>query len=210
MRRSWIWASAVLIAVAGCAGATDRVPSSAAAASWGTRIDAILADAREGGAGERQLEVLREARRTGSLSYDTTVDLVRDTFGCFEASGIGYEEQPAEERAPGWKVVRYSFRAEAPGLSESHVKTLADACMAEHSMYAEFVLQDVGLHQDARDRRMRAELPTILACLAENGVRMDADATLDEIRRATLELLNATADLTEPAACWDDLATTPS
>lgn len=198
------------VGVAGCGTTDEDAATSAAGTSWELALDAILEDARAGGAGQRQIEVLEAARAAGALEYETVVDLTHDTFACFEAAGIDYQEYPGEERVPGWTIVRYSFSAEAPGLTEPQVMALADACMAEHSMFAEFVLQDAALHQEVRDERMRAELPTILACLADNGVQVDADATLDEVRLAALELLNATADSAEPAVCWDDLATAPN
>jgi hypothetical protein len=198
------------VGAAGCGTADEDVATSAAGTSWELALDAILEDARAGGAGQRQIEVLETARAAGSLEYETVVDLTHDTFACFEAAGIGYRELPGWERAPGWTIVQYSFSAEAPGLTEAQVLALADACMAEHSRFAEFVLQDAALHQEARDERMRAHLPTILACLADNGVHVDADATLDEVRLAALELLNATADFPETVACWDDLATAPN
>ena len=49
----------------------------------------------------------------------------------------------------------------------------------------------------------------MLACLRDNGVVMDDGATLDEVRMAALDLLNATADSPQTVTCYSDLATTP-
>jgi len=96
-----------------------------------------------------------------------------------------------------------------PGLSEDLVKQVTDACMAKHSMYAEFALQDPLLHQEVRDAHLREQLSVVLACLREHGVVVDEDAALDQVRLAALDLLNATADSAQTVACYSDLATTP-
>lgn len=170
---------------------------------------AVLEDAVAGGAGSRQLEVLEAAAETGSIAYEDVVALIHDTFSCFEGAGIGYVENPPTERVPGWLVPSYAFDAEVPGLTESQVLALADACMVEHSMFTEFALQDPVLHQEVRDAHLREQLPEVLACLRENGVAVDEDATPDEVRVAALDLLNATADAAETVTCYGDLATSP-
>lgn len=167
----------------------------------------MLADAVAGGAGTRQVEVLEAAVERGSIEYEDVVPLIQDTFACLADAGIGYTEDPPAEWVPGWKVASYSFDAEGAGLTEDQVKTLADACMAEHSMYAEFALQDPLVHQEVRDEHLRAQLPVVLACLREHGVVVDDEASLDQVRLAALDLLNATADSAQTVTCYSDLAT---
>lgn len=193
------------------ATATNPADSETAAASAGAgeRLAAVLAEAQAGGAGARQVAVLQAAVRSGSIEYEDVVPLIGDTFACLADAGIGYTENPPTEWVPGWKVASYSFDAEAPGLTADQVKERADACMTEHSKYAEFALQDPVVHQQVRDAYLREQLPTVLACLRDNGVVMDDGATLDEVRMAALDLLNATADSPQTVTCYSDLATTP-
>lgn len=197
------------------ATATQPVDAETAAATASAssgareRLAAVLAEAQAGGAGARQVAVLEAAVQGGSIEYEDVVPLIGDTFACLTDAGIGYTQNPPTEWVPGWKVASYAFDAEAPGLTEDQVKERADACMTEHSKYAEFALQDPLVHQEVRDAYLRAQLPVVLACLRDNGVVVADNATLDQVRRAALDLLNATADSTQPVTCYSDLATTP-
>lgn len=167
-----------------------------------------LARAQEGGASEQQLAVLERAVATGELPFADVNSLVYDTFECLTASGIAFVEDEPREIVPGGpKVPTYSFSAEADGLSPDQVLQLADACIEKHSGYAEQALQDTELYQELRDRRMTQELPMVLECLKENGVTIDANAPLDEVRIAVLTLLNETTDATSgrgSVLCYDD------
>lgn len=162
-----------------------------------------LAQAEAGGAGEAQLAVLRAAERTGEIDFDTVLGLVERSLACMERSGISSETPEPHELLPGHAIPAYSFAATAEGMTEDEVLEAADACLYEHSYWAEAALADPRGFPDAYDAALREDLPDVLACLEENGAEVDDDATLEEVRVAAAELtvrqLEAGDD--EPVEC---------
>lgn len=171
-------------------------------------ISAMFSDyadqAESGGAGESQLRVLREAERTGAIDFDTVNALVQESFACMERSGISHEDSVPHELLPGHAVPAYGFAATAEGMTEDEVLAAADACLYEHSYWAEAALADPRGFPEAYDAQLREDLPGVLACLKENGVRVDDDATLEEVREAsatfTIKQLKSN-NVDEPVEC---------
>lgn len=171
-------------------------------------VSAMFADyvdqAESGGAGEPQLRVLREAERTGEIDFDTVNALVQKSLACMERSGISHKEPVRHELLPGHAIPAYSFAATAEGMTEDEVLAAADACLYEHSYWAEAALGDPRGFPEAYDAQLREDLPGVLACLKENGVRVDDDATLEEVRQASAELTMKqleSNDIDDPVEC---------
>ncbi len=198
-------AFALLLLASGCGEPDEPGPSPSGDQQAMAVMGEYLEMAQAGGGGQHQIEVLEEAARTGALTYDDVVVLVQETFSCMDEAGIGHALHPAWERVPGWRVIAYSFDAEVPGLTEDQVSALAEECMDRHSKYAEFALHDTRLVQELRDNYMREQLPTILTCLEDNGVTIEPEATLDEIRRAVFDLMVATSQGPDPKECYEDV-----
>lgn len=196
-RRAGVVMSAFVLV--GCsAGASPAEPSATSDPIFAEH----LAQAEAGAAGERQVEVLREAARTGELTFEAVNDLVQESFECMAAAGIGHEEWEPYEVVPGYRWPAYSWQTTVAGMSDEQATTIGDACLYEHSYYAEMALQDRRNYAHLLDAQMRRDMPEILACLEENGVRMDSDATLDEIRQAAIELGGETTAVSEEDAVW--------
>lgn len=148
--------------------------------------------AESNGAGQPQIDVLRAAEQSGELTFEAVSALVEASFACMAEAGISHEEQAPREIVSGRLKPVYNFSATAEGMTEDEVLDAADACLDEHSFWAEMALGDPRLYRDELDAELRAQLPTVLACLTENDVEVPADAELDEVRQASLDLALAT------------------
>lgn len=134
----------------------------------------------EGFASEKQLEALRAAEAAGEMSYAELEELLQDSFACIEDSSAGgYVRLSDLERAPGVYEPNYALRPPVEA---------ADACVREHSLYAEFAYQNQPIMAEAWDRAIEEARPQILACLREGGVQIDDDATTDELFQASEDL----------------------
>jgi len=201
-------AGAVLVAALATGCAADDGDRSVGGEGSIVTVAAMFADyvdqAESGGAGEPQLAVLREAERTLRIDYETVDALVQESFACMERSGISHEDSVRHELLPGHAIPAYSFAATAEGMTQDEVLAAADACLYEHSYWAEAALADPRGFPEAYDAQLRKDLPDVLACLAENGVTVDDDATLEEVRVASAELTIKqveSKDAADPVQC---------
>ncbi|WP_448630893.1 hypothetical protein [Cellulomonas soli] len=182
------------LVVGACSGEgqeSSASPSSAAAAVYAEYLE----QAERGGAGAEQLAVLGDAVVTGELTFEAVNELVQAAFACMADAGIGHEEWEPKEVVPGYLIPAYSFDGEAEGMSEDETLAVADACLAEHSFWAEGARADTRSYQDRWDAHVAERLPLIVACLEEHGVQVDPDATTDEVFQAAEQLVAETSHI---------------
>lgn len=195
--------AAFVVGLGACAS-TDSGPGPEATVA--AVYSELIEQAEAGGAGDAQLEALREAERTGELSFETVNGLVQESLDCMAGAGISSEWWEPSEPVPGYKAPAYSFSATADGMTEDQTLAIADGCLYEHSYWAEMGRRDPRAFREEFDEQLREELPRVLECLTEHGVEVDDDATLDEIRQASAELSIETIEATDgegEVACTD-------
>lgn len=188
--------------LAGCSGGDAGSSPSPEPAENSRYFATYLDEATTYGADQQQIDVLADAVSTGVLTFESVMELTRKTFACFTEHGIEYTENDPHELGIGYFMPSYSFSAQAPGLTLDETTEAADECINGYSYWASIALQDSRVIGEARDARMRRDLPTILECLRDNGVSLPDEATLDEIRTAVGSLAMEGA-----ASCYDDWQT---
>lgn len=183
---------------------SDAQPTAPTPSSLASSVIALhLEEAVESGrSGDEQIAVLERGVQTGRISYEDLTELTRATFDCFTESGIDYIENDPEEIGAGYYLPSYSWAAQIPGRTDDEVQALGDACIDRYSYWVSAAYQHDLVAGEARDARMRRDLPTVMECLRENGVDVPDDATLDEVRQHVRELVQAT----ETVVCYDDFA----
>lgn len=197
--RIWRQAAAAVgsVAIALVAGscsrdsATSASPSSAAAVVYGEYLE----QAKRGEAGDEQLAVLSDAATSGELTFEAVNGLVQSAFECMADSGISHEEWEPREVVPGYLIPAYSFSGKADGMSEDETLAVADACLERYSYWAEGARADTRSYQDLWDAHVAERLPLVVACLEDHGVRVDPDATTDEVFQAAESLVEETSQI---------------
>lgn len=155
-------------------------------------FERYLAQARIAEASPEQIAVLESAVDAGEISYRQLAELTEHTISCLEDAGVSVIREPDLEPAPGFRV---------PAYGHGEPLAVADACINHNSFFAAMAYIGQPSYIELRDAALEAERPAVLACLRENGVEIDDDATLDEIRQGAQEVLSETAGAGEEVFC---------
>lgn len=186
----------VLGATAACSVAKPA-PSPSPKSSVVSSFDEALYNAkRDDNVSRTQLAALETAAVSDAMSYEQISVLLEDTFKCFDESGVDYRRTGDFEKVPGFKMPTYSF---------GEPLAVAEACQKRFSEYAFEAYQAQPRVGELSDAALGAEKSQVITCLRAHGVTIEDDATLDEIRRASATLLQATSKSSEGVFCTRNL-----
>ncbi len=177
-----------LIVLAGCSRGLP--PDDASMSSWMYGVDLQISGAEAAGAAPEQLKVLHQIRDTGEITWAEVDSAMQETFRCFEAAGIEYQVDNAVGYN-GLKEPGYSFSA---GTADpATFMEVGDRCIAQHSKFIEaaYTLRPEAVEAD--NRYLETLKPALIACLEDNGVAVDKEATFDELARLAYQLYGPVA-----------------
>jgi len=167
-------------------GLTDSASSTE---TFDQRIVAVIEDAQENGASERQIEALRVAQEQGYVSFDIARDAALASIDCMARSGV---DATYSERDDGSGVKIPTFVASLAGGNQDAISAIVDSCSRTEEAWVSKMYQLQPSTQNARDENLTRALPAIRQCLIENGVTVQADASRDEVVQAAIELSRET------------------
>jgi hypothetical protein len=170
-----------LVPLTACSASGPTVASSSTAAVTGNVFASVLGNAHAASVSDAQIVALEKAAKSGEMSYADVSALVEDMYRCFDAGGVQYLRDPDREPFPGFKVPSF-------GYADAQL-AVADACQEKHAYYALYAYQNQPRAAELSDAALEAERPQVIACLRKNGVVVDDDATLDELRLASWDLI---------------------
>lgn len=198
--------AAVLVALALTLCACDGTEAATQESGTATVFFADIADeARAAGSSEAQIKVLEEASELGSLDYATLAALLEESFQCLEGVGAVVDNQGPQQDATGMPQPVY-FTQTPSGLTYEEFLPVYEECLAKYSGFAERAYQLQPAARDAYDNILTRDRPMVEECLRENGVTVDPEATLDELRLAVVELYFATnTETVEGVMCYENL-----
>lgn len=149
----------------------------------------LAAEAEQAGASEIQQEALTHAAESGELSIAVVTSLYQPYFDCVaELGGVG-EVFGTVEVAPGVVVPDYRVGF-APEIYESggvELETAVRACEQRHVGFVWQALYMQPVAVEARGSAMMDQLPAIRECVAEIGITLPEDASLDDVLHALAE-----------------------
>lgn len=179
--RAWRWATlAALIAIGGCA----QEPASTEEDSTGAQ--AVIAEARAGGASEEQIAILEKGEIPSFEDYEAAV---ARSLACIRDAGI--HTQAPQEVEQGVTKLAYGYGISSPGRTDAQTDEIAQACISEHSLWVEMAWMDQPLSREWADEQRESERPTLVACLEAFGVTVDESLTTAEVDQLFHELLVA-------------------
>jgi len=135
--------------------------------------------------------------RGEEISYSQLASLLPDLRNCLEDAGLAFIDAGASENASGLLLPDYSYGDATAALGAEQLAAVGNACEQTHFSFALDAYVNQPSSRALADARVREQLPHILACLSENGVSVEPDAPLDEIRMAVLALRAETAEATD-------------
>lgn len=186
---------ALLGTLVGCAARED-VPDERNARN--REFFAHAADQAESqGANAEQVEVLREAARTGELTGAMIMPLFEPYFQCLHDNGGGEGEIFGTlELAPGIEIPSYRVKVSEGDviLTEDDINRLSDVeaeCSNTYMGHAWKAIQLQPSTMEAWEQDFDRRRPHIMDCLADNGHTVDEDATHNEIIDAATQVMDA-------------------
>lgn len=150
-------------------------------------LAALISEAKAGGASEAQLATLRSYVPGSPVPFDVLRAAYDRTFACLDNAGVPYGEVSTYVDGAGYSRITYGIY-EAPGLTDEQTQRIAAECQFGESIYVDQLYIEQPGYVEAADRAFAAARPSILACLRDNGVDIDDDATRSELVSATFTL----------------------
>ena len=121
------------------------------------------------------------------MPFEVVRDAYDRMFACFDASGVPYSGPRTYVDDTGFPMITY-VTYDVAGMSEDEMSRVTRACVTRESEFIEQLYQSQPSYIEAADRAWDQALPQILACLRDNGVVIDDDATRSEVVYAVLTL----------------------
>ena len=170
-----------VVAISACAG-DGRSPQDVPGGSPWQGATQIIDEATHGGASAEQVEILEQANRTGSITYDQYSAAVDRSLRCIREAGLPVPRDEVVEQG-GIKLRLYVKTGDDSGPSP-----VAEACVKKHSWYVELAYQVQPSSVEAASRFFERYRQPLLDCLSSHDVAVDPDMTKDQIDRAVADL----------------------
>jgi hypothetical protein len=177
-------AAALAFAMVGCSSASARMPSGPdgpavdRSAPWFATVRTDINDAKAAGSSPEQIEALEDAWRTGTLSFEAYNDAVDRALRCVREAGfrIFADEVTVYQ---GLRMRLYSVQSR-PDAQEPAV----EGCIKRHSYFVERAYQLQPASLEAKEQHFAQYRDALIDCLADAGVAVDQQMTMDEILRS--------------------------
>jgi len=180
---AWVLAAIVAtIPLSGC-GSSDPAASPEEVAFQASVQDAID-NARAGGAGEEQLLMLERAKESGTVPIDDARTAARGAVACMEDAGLvaEYFEETTEAG-----ILLPTYSVQVPDI-DTVIDELISECENRESFWVNMLYQTQPISTSVTDAYNAERMPYLIACLKENGVAVDDEATRVELFKAATQL----------------------
>ncbi len=163
------------------------------------RLSNLVSEATAGGASEEQLATLQAYVPGSAVTFEDLRAAYDRTFACLDNSGIPYSGVATYVDDAGYERITYNYTT-APSLTDEQSQRIADECQVSESLYVSILYDLQPGYVEAADRAFEEARPSIVACLRDNGVPIDDEATRSELVNATITLISpAGSDPAQPA-----------
>jgi hypothetical protein len=167
------------VLLAGCATETGTQPDSQGFAELAA---SMIEEAEAGGAGDAQLEILRQAQSDGKVSLEVARAANRAAVECVNDAGSSafYQESTT---AAGLVLPGFSSLADTP-----EQMAISDACTTEVQFWVSGLYQMQPASLTLNDAYLEQQAPVVRSCLERNGYAADPEATTIELLRQAAQV----------------------
>lgn len=178
--RWWaVWAATVSVLVAGCSSPANDAPDTDVT-GFAALIEQEIDNARSSGASPHQIELLEAAQRDGVVSPETMSRALDAFAGCLEEAGLEFDLL-APTGSPEFPRFTYEIHTASEGET-----LVMDECSIQHVRFVDIAYQLQPAFDAARSAFVMSKREEIVACLDDEGVAIEPDATVQELRVAVL------------------------
>ena len=162
------------------------------AVSFADRIQGAIESARDGGAGDTQMSILKQAQEDGVVTFEQAHSAILANIDCYvEGGGTAryYERvEPSGLVVPGFLALAEDDEA------LTRFEPLMEACSTQESFWVNNVYQLQPGSQETRDAYLEAQAPVIRKCLEDNGYAVDPEATPEELVSQAMQTAGETSN----------------
>lgn len=166
---------------------TERPPTHAMEATWLVTVTDVREQAIAHDASSAQIALIDDAATVGALDLAALKEAALAAVECMNTAGLN-ATVTSENRPSGFEVPGYTTASES--LSEDSALAIIDECDRQHFYFVSRLYQTQPTAREAKDKHFARHREALMACLTENGVQIDQQATQDEVMRASLQLLD--------------------
>ncbi len=194
--RTWAWVA--LIAVAGCASPQPSFSGPLDQESpFAERAQRAVDEARAAGASDAQLAILQAAVDTGEITFADAKGAVLAFVDC--VNGAGGSAQYVLDDHGAFLLPTYSVYVGDDGDPDLGVP---GECERREDFWVNLLYQTQPSAVEAGNADFDKKSPALIACLRDNGVAIEDDASRDELQRAGIDLLVSSSDSGDVVDCF--------
>jgi hypothetical protein len=177
-----------MLTVIGCATlalsscSSESLAQESAKQDFAFMIEELIQSAEDGGAGDEQLAILRNAQATGFVSIEDARMAARAMVECVKDAGSDafVADQTMES---GIVVPVYNYLADTP-----QQQAIGDACDTREAFWVNGAYQMQPRSLEMNDAYLERQAPVVRSCLEREGYELDEDMGTREVLRRAAEV----------------------
>jgi len=168
------------LALSGCS--SESLAQESAKQDFAFMIEELIQSAEDGGAGDEQLAILRNAQATGFVSIEDARMAARAMVECVKDAGSDafVADQTMES---GIVVPVYNYLADTP-----QQQAIGDACDTREAFWVNGAYQMQPRSLEMNDAYLERQAPVVRSCLEREGYELDEDMGTREVLRRAAEV----------------------
>ncbi len=176
------WISAIVVGCVVLAGCDTEPPVETESQSFAEIVASVIADAEEGGAGDAQLEILRNAQAQGEVSLEDARVAARAMVQCVNDAGSeAFYSEITDDT--GLVIPRYDSASD----TDQQV-SIAEACDTKEAFWVNMAYQIQPSSQEMNDAYLDERAPIVRSCLEREGYTTDPNASTRELLRQATQV----------------------
>ena len=159
---------------------TDALARESAKQDFAIMIEGMIQNAEDGGAGDEQLTILRNAQAAGFVSLEDAREAARAMVECVKDAGS--DAFVADQTMDSGLVVPvYNYVSDTP-----QQQAIGDACDTQEAFWVNGAYQMQPQSLEMNDAYLERQLPVVRSCLEREGYELDDNmGTREVLRRAS-------------------------
>ncbi len=169
-----------MLALSSCS--SEAVAQESAKQDFEILIEELIQSAEDGGAGDAQLAILRDAQAAGFVSIEDARTAARAMVECVKDAGS--DAFVADQTMDSGLVVPvYNYLSDT-----AQQQAIGDACDTREAFWVNGAYQMQPQSLEMNDAYLERQLPVVRSCLEREGYELDADMGAREVLRRAAEV----------------------
>ncbi len=176
----------LVLVLAGCNSPPDAAANPWLVEPYSELANQAIEDAIAGGAGQQQLDLLRESLIDGEMSLEAARVATRNAIECFADMG-GTADYSEQTDPTGLTIPWYSVGFDAE-LGDAQIGEIVRSCENREVAWVNKVYQLQPSSRELLGRYVEAQEPVLRTCIERQGLATDPEATGWELAHLALDI----------------------